>query len=182
MPADNQLRIEPPVELRTVPIIADLKAIFIDIVVLCPGVFLILIACCQYARAVHFKGNGDGIERMTGQWIKIQRIFFPLDRFFHLQTAIHCDWVVPQTRQIMCVGTFEYIREEFRRPYLRPLHGAQKVDPGNVIVMIMGRDHHIDLRNAEIALERGQRIQPADGATSDLSISPAQPCNRSQNR
>ena len=86
-------------------------------------------------------------------------VFFPLKLLVKWNGAVDFHWLRPYTLYVIFVGVFKEISKTLSAPKLSTEQSLQQGYPAYVVVMYMGRYHHIYLLDAENISERFNSVQ-----------------------
>ncbi len=104
-----------------------------------------LVAGREDALPVDLEGDRGGEERVPGKRVHRELVLVPRERLAELQDAIDRDRIEPEARKVVAVRLLEDRRDVRRRPHLGAARVAQQVEAGDVVVVVVRRDHRVDL-------------------------------------
>ena len=146
--ADQQVGTESPVQLRAALEVADPVAVAVLVVedrLLARGQpRRLLVAGREHAVAVDLEEDRGRVERVPRHRVRGQLVLVPGERLLERQDAVDGDRLVPEAGQVVAVRVDEDRRDVLRRPDLRTLDLAEEGQPGDVVVVVVGRDHGLD--------------------------------------
>ena len=144
------------VELEAVPVLVvqDLRALA------CDPAAVLLVPGRHHSPAVNLEFDRGRVEGMTRQFVDRNLVFVPAKRPAEGELAIDRNRVVPEARQVEPDWLLQLRGHVGRGPDLRPLDVTQQIEPGHVVVVVVGGDRDLDAVDPEVALEGGDGLQP----------------------
>ncbi len=160
VPAQDQVGAELAVELGAADVVVVPEPVAVLVVEDRPvGLVRLLISRREDATAVHLERDRRGVQRVPGQRIGAEFVLVPGERLVERQPSVDADRVVPEAGKVVAGGVLEHVGEVLRHPDRGPLYLAQEVDPGDVVVVVVRRQHDFDALRPRVAPEREDRVQ-----------------------